>query len=89
MAHEEAQALESVPSEPTDPSRLLARAAELLFGPGDDWRGLFAQMFEINKRHLRRMLDGTADVPAGLLHDVEMALRDHGTTLDALLAEFP
>lgn len=78
---------EGIPSEPIEPYLLLERAGPILFG--EFWRAPFCAMFEINERVLRRMLAGTADVPAGLLHDIELALRDHGTALDNLLAEWP
>ena len=68
-------------------SGLISRAGPILFG--EFWRAPFCAMFGINERNLRRMIGGEAPVPAGLLHDVEIALRDHGTELDNLLAEWP
>ena len=66
---------------------LIARAGPILYGRA--WRADFCHTFQLNERRLRRMLAGTEDVPEGLLRDVETALRDHGTSLDDLLSEFP
>jgi hypothetical protein len=68
-------------------SRLIERAGQILFG--SLWRAPFCDTFDIGDRRLRRMLKGQEEIPAGLLHDVETALRDHGTHLDALLCDFP
>jgi hypothetical protein len=68
-------------------AELVARAGPILFGR--HWRADFCHTFALNERRLRRMLAGAEGVPEGLLRDVEMALRDHGTSLDGLLAEFP
>lgn len=56
---------------------------------GHDWRAPFEDRFGISNRRLRRMLNGDADVPLGLVQDVEIALHDHGHKLDRVLEMVP
>lgn len=55
---------------------------------GDYWRAPFAHQFDINPRTLRKMIAGTAEVPAGLVQEMETALRDRSQSIDRLLEIF-
>lgn len=69
-------------------ARAFIESAGRLLWPSD-WRAHFEDRFGISNRRLRRMLAGSEPVPAGLLTDVEFALRDHGQALDRLLETIP
>lgn len=56
---------------------------------GKDWRANFEDRFGISNRRLRRMLNGDATVPLGLVLEVETELRDHGHKLDRILEMVP
>lgn len=63
--------------------QILKSVGEMLFGYF--WRRDFETRFNISNRSLRRMLANQQDIPAGLARDMEIAIRDHGHKLDALL----
>lgn len=63
--------------------KMLEQAGKLLFG--QYWRMPFEDRFSVSNRTLRRMLKGEQNIPAGLVRDMEMALRDHANAVDEML----
>lgn len=61
----------------------LSDVGQLLFG--DFWRLPFERKFGISNRSLRRMLNNEQPIPAGLVADIETAVRDHAFRVDAML----
>lgn len=52
---------------------------------GDWWRADFERHFAVSNRSLRRMLADEQDIPAGLVRDLETALRDKANKIDDLI----
>lgn len=61
----------------------LKTVGEVLFGR--HWRRDFEDRFNISNRTLRRMLANEHDIPAGLVADMEVCMRDHIYRADAVL----
>lgn len=62
---------------------ILESCGRLLFGT--QWRHGFEDFFSLSNRSLRRMLNGQATIPAGLVLELETAVRDHLDRGDRLL----